>query len=210
MKILILGATGLVGGKVLEMALAHPDVTHVIAPVRRALSVVHEKLNAPTIDFDDFKHEAKDWQFDAVICALGTTMKKAKSKQAFKKIDYDYPLAFANLAKEKGCKIYALNSAMGVSAKSPFFYSKVKGQLEEKLQQLDFESLILVRPGLIEGQRDEQRLGEEVALKLSLLVKPILPKSLHPNKAEDIAQALLSHTLHAQSGVQVVSAHEML
>lgn len=209
MKILLLGATGLVGGEVLQLALAHPQVTHVIAPVRRALSVVHEKLNAPMINFDDFKQDAKDWQFDAVICALGTTMKKAKSKQAFKKIDYDYPLAFAEIAKEKGSKIYALNSAMGVSAKSPFFYSKVKGQLEEKLQQLDFESLILVRPGLIQGQRDEQRLGEEVALKLSLLVKPILPKSLHPNKAEDIAQALLSHTLHAKSGVQVVSAHEM-
>lgn len=210
MKILLLGATGLVGGKVLQLALDHPQVTDVIAPVRRALSVAHEKLNAPIIDFEDLKKDSKDWQFDAVICALGTTMKKAKSKAAFKKIDYDYPLAFAAIAIEKGAKIYALNSAMGVSAKSPFFYSKVKGQLEDQLKQLGFESLILVRPGLIEGQREELRLGEEIALKVSHLLQPILPKALRPNKAENIAQALLAHTLQPKSGVQVVCAQDML
>ena len=210
MRILLLGATGLVGGEVLQQALDHEKVTQVIAPVRRQLPVAHEKLLVPIINFDDFSADAKSWQFDAVICALGTTMKKAKSRDMFRKIDYDYPVAFALLAKQKKAEIFALNSAMGVNSRSAFFYSKVKGELEEQLQLLDFDSLILVRPGLIEGERDEFRLGEGVAIKVSKWLNPVLPQAFRPNQAKDIAKALLENTLNAKRGTKIISSAELI
>lgn len=209
MKILLLGATGLVGGHVLNLALNHTDVEKVIAPVRTALNIQHDKLFAPKINFDDFADQAQDWQFDAVICALGTTMKKAKSKAVFKNIDYEYPLAFAKFAQQKGCQIYALNSAMGAKADSLIFYNQVKGELEQQLQLMQFESLILVRPGLIDGDRQEKRFGEHVALKLSHIFNPILPKALQPNQAQDIALALFKGVIKPVKGVQVIESKEI-
>ena len=209
MKVLLLGATGLVGGEVLKLALDHPQVTKIIAPVRKTFKISHSKLESPVINFDDFSDIAQDWQFDAVICALGTTMKQAKSKNAFKKIDLEYPLAFAQLAKDKGCKIYALNSAVGANADSRIFYNQVKGQLENQLTQLQFESLVFVRPGLIDGDRKETRLGESLGLKLSSLLKPVLPKSLQPNKAQDIAFHLLQGVISPVKGVQMIEAAQI-
>lgn len=209
MKILLLGATGLVGGHVLNLSLNHPSIEQVIAPVRNPLKVQHEKLYAPIINFDDFATEAESWQFDAVICTLGTTMKKAKSKAVFQKIDYEYPLVFAKLAQQKNVKIYVLNSAAGAKADSLIFYNQVKGRLEQQLQNMQFESLLLVRPGLISGDRQEKRLAEDLALKLSGIFHAILPKALQPNQAQDIAFALLNGVLHPRNGVQIIESKDI-
>ena len=155
-KILLLGATGLVGRHTLALALADPRVACVIAPTRSALAP-HPKLNAPLVDFENLDAGAAWWQVDAVICALGTTMRVAGSQAAFRRVDHDYPLAFARLARRHGTSTYVLNSAAGANAGSRFFYNRVKGELERDLAQEGFSSLTFVRPSCMSSMRANMR-----------------------------------------------------
>src|SRR5690554_1778685 len=111
MKLLLVGASGLVGSHVLQRALADERISEVVAPVRRALAE-HPKLFAPLIDFEQLPADAPWWQADAVICTLGTTMKLAGSREVFRRVDHDYPLAVAKLARQHGTLTYVLNSAV--------------------------------------------------------------------------------------------------
>jgi len=141
MHLLLLGATGLVGRHVLSQALATSRVTSVTAPVRRALQVAHATLHAPVVDFDALPADAAWWHADAVICALGTTMRVAGSEDAFRRVDHDYPLAAARLAHRHGTSTFVLNSAMGADRGSRFFYNRVKGEVEHDLADVGFASL---------------------------------------------------------------------
>lgn len=205
MKLLLAGATGLVGRHVLELALADPAVTEVVAPVRRALPA-HAKLFAPTVDFEQLPDDAGWWQSDAVICTLGTTMKAAGSRAAFQRVDHDYPLAIARCARRHGTPCFVLTSALGANRWSRFFYNQVKGELEHDLAGLGFASLTFVRPGMIGGHRDEPRSGEVLTLRTLQLLGPLLPKRWRINPAERIAQALLASARTRVGGVHVVSS----
>ena len=210
MKILLLGSTGLVGSHVLQQALQHKKMTQVIAPVRSLLNITHPKLKTIVMDFDDLPQDKDFWAVDAVICALGSTMQKAGSKQAFRKVDYGYPLEFAKMAKQHGVKTYVLNSALGANAHSLIFYNRVKGELENALKDLNFDSLTLVRPGLIEGHRQEQRTAEQLFLKITHAVQFILPAALHSNPAENIATALLNAAIEQPQGVHIISSKALV
>lgn len=205
MKLLLVGATGLVGSHVLRKALADNRITQVIAPVRRTLSD-HPKLVALVVDFEQLPEDATWWQVDAVICTLGTTMKKAGSQSAFRRVDHDYPLAVARLAHQHGANTYVLNSAMGASTESRFFYNRVKGELERDLCAVGFSSLTFVRPGLISGERQEFRRGERSMEVLLKTLGPLLPPGWRVNPAENIAQALLQAAIDAPPGVHRVSS----
>ncbi|WP_199698882.1 Rossmann-fold NAD(P)-binding domain-containing protein [Oleomonas cavernae] len=124
--LLLVGATGLVGQHTLALALADPRVTKVVAPTRRPLPA-GPKLENPVVDFDALPEDAPWWQAGAVICTLGTTQKIAGSQAAFRKVDYDYPLAVARLARRHSTPAYALTSSVGASARSPSFYLRTKG-----------------------------------------------------------------------------------
>ncbi len=209
MKLLLVGATGLVGRNVLAQALADPRVGAVVAPTRRELSA-HPKLSNPQVDFDRLPQDADWWQVDAVICALGTTMRAAGSEVAFRRVDRDYPLAAAELAHAHGTPTYVLNSAMGADASSRFFYNRVKGELEQALAGEGFESLTFVRPGVIGGHRDEFRLGERMMVMGLTLTGPMLPKRWRLNPASRIASALLEAAIHPKTGVHVVTSDRMI
>ena len=112
MKLMIVGATGLVGRHVLDLALADPRIGTVVAPVRRPVGA-RPKLEAPVIDYERLPEEAEWWHVDAVVCALGTTMKVARSREAFRRVDHDYPLEIGRLARKHGARRFALNSAAG-------------------------------------------------------------------------------------------------
>ena len=208
MKLLLVGATGLVGREVLRLALADTRVSTVVAPVRKALPP-HAKLHAPLVDFDQFPPDAPWWQADAVICTLGTTMKVAGTRQAFLRVDHDYPLAVARLALAAGTRKYALNSAAGANAASRIFYNRVKGELERDLEQLGFASLTHVRPGLIGGEREEARAGEGAALRILRVLGPVLPPRWRINPAPRIASALLEAAIRAAPGVHVVAPAQL-
>ncbi len=208
MKLLLLGATGLVGRHVLDLALAESRVEAVFAPVRRELAA-RPKLQAPIVDFDNLPEDASWWRADAVVCALGTTMRVAGSKEAFRRVDHNYPLAIARLAKAHGTPTFVLNSAMGADAASRFFYMRVKGELERDIAVLGFASLTLVRPGLIGGERDKPRPAEKAASLLLGALRPILPRSLRINPAATIARRMLDAALEARPGQHVVSSAEL-
>ncbi|PKB20066.1 NAD(P)H-binding protein [Janthinobacterium sp. 64] len=208
MKLILIGATGLVGREVLRLALADGRVTAIVAPVRKVLPA-HAKLEAPRVDFDRLPADAPWWQADAVICTLGTTMKVAGTRQAFLRVDHDYPLAVARLALVAGTRTYALNSAAGANAASRFFYNRVKGDLERDLEQLGFASLTHVRPGLIGGEREEARAGEGAALRLLRVLGPVLPARWRINPAPRIASALLEAALAGAPGVHVVGPEQL-
>lgn len=208
MKLLLVGATGLVGREVLRLALADARVAAIVAPVRKPLPA-HPKLDAPLVDFDRLPPDASWWQADAVICTLGTTMKVAGTRQAFLRVDHDYPLAVARLALAAGTCTYALNSAAGANAASRIFYNRVKGELERDLEALGFRSLTHVRPGLIGGERDVARAGEGAALRILRVLGPVLPRRWRINPAPRIASALLEAALAGVPGVHVVSPEQL-
>ncbi|ULR30394.1 NAD-dependent dehydratase [Dickeya fangzhongdai] len=209
MRLLLIGATGLVGHQVLVKALADTRITQVVAPARRALSA-HDKLIAPPVDFEQLPEDADWWQADAVICTLGTTIKAAGSQTAFYRVDHDYPLTAARLAHAHGTPAYALNSASGANVSSRFFYNRVKGELERDLAGVGFSSLTLVRPGLIGGERDERRPGEWVAQQALRVLHPLLPLSWRINPAERIADALLAAALNPAAGVRAITSEHLV
>ena len=208
MKLLLVGATGLVGRHVLDMALVDARVENVVALTRRPLPD-QPKLLAPAVDFERLPDDADWWRADATICALGTTMRVAGSKDAFRRVDHDYPLAVARLARQHGTPTFVLNSAMGADPSSRFFYNRVKGELERDLAKLGFQSLTLVRPGLIGGKRDEPRPAEQVASLVLGVLNPILPRGLRSNPAKTIARAMLDAAVAARPGRHVVVSAEL-
>lgn len=209
MKILLAGATGLVGRHALAQLLAAPACSAVVAPTRRALDVAHAKLHNPIVDFGQLPEQASWWQADAAICALGTTMKQAGSREAFRRVDHDYPLAFARLARRHGAGSFVLNSAMGADAGSRVFYTRVKGELERDLQALGFASLTVVRPGLIGGERAQPRGAERLAGAVLGALGPLLPRRYRINPATRVAAALVEHALRPRAGRHVVGSEQL-
>lgn len=208
MKLLLVGATGLVGRHVLAQALADPRVGAVTAPARRALPP-HPKLVCPQVDFDHLPETADWWRADAVICTLGTTLRAAGSEAAFRRVDHDYPLAVARLARAAGTPAYVLNSAIGADAASRFFYNRTKGELEHALAREGFGSLTFVRPGVIGGHREEFRLGERAMVMALGFLGPLLPQTWRVNPAPRIARELLGAALAAAAGVHIVASDRM-
>jgi len=205
MKLLLLGATGLVGSNVLKLALQDARIAGVAAPTRRVLPT-HPKLRAPIVNFDLLSGDEPWWRADAVICALGTTIRNAGSRQAFRHIDHDYPLKAARWARQQGTATFVLVSAIGANSNSLFFYNRVKGALEEDLRRVGFESLTLVRPSVIGGDRLEVRPGERALKGALTLLEPALPRSWRVNPAPIIARALVDHALQPAKGVLTITS----
>jgi uncharacterized protein YbjT (DUF2867 family) len=200
MKVLILGATGLVGGSALVQALMHEAFTQVIAPTRKPLPR-HSKLTNPVSEeLETLLPDVLSWGVDAAICALGTTSAKAGSKEAFRQVDYVLPLAFAKLAHQQGAEIFALVSAIGADASSSFFYPKTKGEVERDIKLVGFGSLTILRPSIIGGKREGARFAEGIALALSHILAPILPMKFHVNPAAKIAGVLIDSIIAAEPG----------
>lgn len=200
MRLLILGASGLVGKNALDRALAHSAITQVIAPTRKLLPPSAKLTNPVSPRLEEMVPLAVSWGIDAVICALGTTIGKAGSKDAFREVDYDLPLAFARLCHQHGAETCALVSAIGASVNSSFFYARTKGEVERDMALVGFESLTILRPSLIGGEREESRVAEGIALKLSSLLAPILPRKFHVNPAPKIAAVLIDAVVNAKPG----------
>ncbi|MEO8365703.1 MAG: NAD(P)H-binding protein, partial [Pseudoxanthomonas sp.] len=204
-RILLAGASGMVGRELLQQALTDPRVDEVVAPARRALAA-HAKLRNPLVDFDDLPVDADWWKVDAVICTLGTTIRDAGSQAAFRKVDYDYPLAVARHALAHGASTFVLTSASGANADSRIFYSRTKGELEDSLRALGFRSLGLVRPGLLGGQRERRRPLEHAGMQLLGAMGPLLPRRYRVVPAERVAATLLRAALHAEPGVRIIES----
>ncbi len=200
MKVLILGASGLVGSNALEQALAHPSITGVIAPTRKSLPSRSKLTNPVSDQLELLLPEVITWGVDAVICAIGTTIGKAGSKEAFRQVDYVLPLSFARASRQQGAETFALVSAIGASVSSSIFYARTKGEVERDMKLVGFRSLTILRPSIIGGKREESRFAEGVVLGLSRILTPILPKKFRVDPAPKIAAVLVDSIIAAEPG----------
>ncbi len=160
---IVLGASGLIGNELLQLLLADSQFNKVKVFVRKKLTITHEKLEQHIIDFNSITDCTELIKGDVFFCCIGTTIKTAGSKEAFLKVDYEYPTQFAKIAKANGLKHALFISSLGADKNASNFYLKVKGDTEFVLEQLDFENLTLLRPSLLLGKRNEFRFGETIA-----------------------------------------------
>lgn len=195
--IAIIGASGVVGRRVLERLLGHADVEQVIALGRRALSRQHEKLTSKVVDLastESIAAELPDGVSVAISC-IGTTMRQAGSKAAFRAVDHDAVLAFARAALARGARRFVLVSSIGADHRSSSFYLQTKGEVERALEALPFTQLTVLRPSFIDdqGTRTDHRLAERIGLPLSRAIFAIVGKTHRyaPITADTIARALV-------------------
>jgi uncharacterized protein YbjT (DUF2867 family) len=203
-SVLLLGATGLVGGELLRQLLADATVSEVIALTRRPLARA-DKLRSEVTDFDRLDDHDEAFDVDQIFCALGTTIKQAGSQDAFRRVDYEIPLAAAKLGAEHGVKDFLLVSALGASAQSRVFYNRVKGDLEDALRRLPYRSLTIARPSLLVGERAKPRLGEQIGMRLGWLA----PGKYRPVRAELVAAALAAAARQPEPGMRIIESDEI-
>ena len=206
---LVAGASGLVGRQIVQALLADETVGAVHALGRRPLQLRHPKLSCHAVDFSALPPLPT---VDEAYLALGTTIKVAGSQAAFRAVDFDANLAVARAVHAAGCRRLGLVSAMGADAGSRIFYNRVKGELEDALSSLGFDTLVVARPSFLAGDRESLgqpvRGGEQLALKLSRLLAPVIPKNLRAIVASDVAAALVHH-VPAQTGRHILMSGEM-
>ncbi|QPQ33381.1 oxidoreductase [Lysinibacillus sp. JNUCC-52] len=197
---IVVGATGLTGSSLIEQLCENDEYVSVIVIARRELQYKHPKLEVKIRNFDTL--EEKDIEFaHELYCCLGTTIKKAGAREAFEKVDFEYPLAIASLAKKQGIPHMLVITAMGANEQSRFYYNRVKGKLENALIELGLQRLSIIRPSLLVGPREEFRLGEKVGEKLLKLANPLLIGPLKRSRAieaSQVAKAMIVIALHGK------------
>ncbi|HDX8863732.1 NAD-dependent epimerase/dehydratase family protein [Klebsiella michiganensis] len=204
-QVLLTGATGLVGGHLLRMLLNAPDVKSIAAPTRRPLTDISGVFNPHDPQLTDALAQVVD-PVDIVFCCLGTTRREAGSKEAFVHADYTLVIDTALVGKKLGAQHMLVVSAMGANAHSPFFYNRVKGEMEEALIAQQWPRLTIARPSMLIGEREKKRAGETLLAPLFSL----LPGNLKSIDARDVASALLAEALSpAQEGVRILSSSQL-
>ena len=201
----IAGATGLVGGELLQMLLQHAAYSQVIALTRREFSVDHPKLRKVVTDLHDIPAALSGFAVDDVFCCLGTTMAKAGSKEKFYEVDFVFPLALAKATRGLGATQYLVVSALGANKESSIYYNKVKGEVEQAVRGVGFETLHIFRPSLLLGTRKESRPGEDAAKILFRIIGGIIPGKYKGNEARAVAGAMLSD----KKGVHIHESKEI-
>ncbi|MBD0851322.1 NAD(P)H-binding protein [Maribacter arenosus] len=183
---IILGATGLTGGKLLELLLNDPNYTKIKLFSRSSVGISDPKIEeylGDMFNLNDFKAQ---FTGEEVFCCIGTTKSKTPNKEFYKKIDFGIAKSAALLAKENGIKTFIVISALGANAKSPIFYNRIKGQMEEAVLQMQIPKTHILQPSLIGGKREERRIGEWIFKQLMKVANLVMAgplkkyKSIHP------------------------------
>lgn len=210
---LLFGGSGLVGRYCLDLLLKSPNYTKVISFGRRKLNIEHSKLKQIQIDFDNLSKYADLIKGNDLFCTLGTTIKKAGSQEAFRKVDFEYPLEIAKIASNNGVSQLILVSASGANSKSRFFYNRVKGELEDAVKELSFWGIHILRPSLLIGERNEsrplERFGIFVSKGIDFLVGDLLGQ-YQPVKAKDVAKAMVVEAQNLEGGIKRLTSDAMV
>ncbi len=209
---MLAGATGLTGQQLLKQLLADARYSQVHALVRRHVFAPHVKLVEHLVDFAALANSPTLPKVDDMFCCLGTTIKTAGSKAAFRTVDFDYVLKIARLAKKSGAQRFLVMSALGSNSKSGVFYSRVKGEMEEALQELGFAELHIFQPSLLVGNRAESRPGERFGIAAFQLISPLLFGPVRKYRAievTDVAQAMINAAWSQRSGTHIYLSDEI-
>ena len=209
---LVVGATGLVGSELVALLTADDFYTSVKVLVRREPENSHPKLEVIIDDFSDIAGLGGKLNADHVFCCLGTTMKKAGSKEAFYQVDFHYPLEIAKYSQKQGASQFSLVSALGAKVESKIFYNRVKGEIEVAISSVPFQGINIFRPSLILGERKEQRMGEKLAKIFSGLFSIFLVgrlKKYKPIHAKDIAQGMVKIAKQELKGFYIFDSDQI-
>lgn len=207
----IVGSTGLIGGKLLELLINDAYFNEIRLIVRSPVESDNKAVSVKVIDFSDNEsYKSAINGCDAVFCAVGTTQKKVKGDQvSYYKVDYDIPVNAAQFCEETGCPVFLLVSSVGADSRSKNFYLKLKGEVEEKIQGMKIASVSVFRPSMLLGKRREFRFGEEVAKAISAPLTFLFPPKYKPVKAENVARAMIAASRKAIPGFNVYHYEEM-
>jgi len=187
---LIAGSTGLIGKQLLQLLLESTHYSKVIALTRHDLEE-HSKLVQIKIEFGNISEKAEALKADDVFCCLGTTMAKAGSKERFRQVDFYYPFLLAKITRSAGAKQFMLVSSLGADKASSIFYNQVKGEIEEAVSSVGFETVQIFRPSLLLGPRTEKRSGEDAARFFYKVFGFLIPKKYKAIESIKVARAML-------------------
>jgi uncharacterized protein YbjT (DUF2867 family) len=198
----LIGATGLIGSHLLQMLLDDPYFETVKILIRRPLELTHPKLEKKLVDFgnSDSMLVAID-NSDVVFCAVGTTQKKVKgNKEAYRKVDYEIPVRAARFSKMTGCETFVLVSSVGANSKSGNFYLKLKGEVEDVVKATGLNSVHIMRPSMLLGERKEFRSGEKIGKGIMTAFSFLIPSKYKPVHAKKVAKAMLAAAKENKEG----------
>lgn len=203
---LLAGATGAVGRQLLSQLLADKRYSQIHVLTRRPIAATEARLQVHEIDFEKLDQHAALFDVDDVFCCLGTTIKQARSKAAFRRVDHDYVVSMAQLASEAGARSFLMISAVGADPRSLFFYSRVKGETEQDVAACGPDSIHILRPSLLMGERSEHRTGEEFSKRIMPVFSPLMGGALskyRPVHVSAVASKLLTLAAQTQPGVHI-------
>lgn len=201
-SVVLIGATGLVGQECLRLLIDDETFSRVVVLARRPLQAQQKalKVEEHVIDFAELGSCGAFFDIDQVICALGTTLRQTPDHEAYRKIDFEYPVTAGRLALEHGARHYLVVSAVGADSKSRLFYNRTKGEMEDALKALGFRSLTIAQPSVLIGERAEPRLSEKIAWKLAFMT----PGNYRAVHATSVAHALTHFARVDEPGVRVI------
>lgn len=203
-KVIIAGASGLVGSLLLRQLLHHPDFSEVLVLVRKLLPVQHKKLKQLVVDFNHLEDYEAEINAHAIFCCLGTTRKNTPDLNLYRKIDHDYPIKLAKIGVKNSIRQFHFISSIGANVNSFAFYTKLKGETERDLKVIQIQSLHIYQPSFLTGNRTEKRFGERLGMRFAKLINPFLIGKLKKYRsiaAVDVALAMLNQSLKNQTGV---------
>jgi uncharacterized protein YbjT (DUF2867 family) len=188
---LVAGSTGLIGDQLIRFLTEDPGYDTVIALSRKPLPIQHSKLKTVITELSSLDDHKTQLIADEVYCCLGTTMRTAGSKEAFRAVDFDYPLALAKLCYANGAKSFCLVSALGANPDSFIFYNRVKGEIENAIDEIGFDRYHIFQPSLLLGDRNEKRAGEDSAKTAYKLFGFLIPKKYQAIEGIKVARAMI-------------------
>jgi uncharacterized protein YbjT (DUF2867 family) len=203
-KAVIAGASGLIGNLLLEHLLNHPDFNEVLVLVRKKIDLQHTKLKQVIVDFDNLSNYESEITGHALFCCLGSTRKKTPDLKTYRKIDHDYTIQLAKIAAKNSMQQFHLVSALGANPRSSNFYTKLKGETEQDLKQVNMPAIYIYQPSLLTGNRKEKRFAERIFMKLAKWINPLLIGRLKKYRsiaADTVAQAMVKQALKNDSGI---------
>ncbi len=209
---LLVGATGVVGRRLLQKLLFNSSFDKIITIVRKPSNVKYEKLNEHIIDFDKIEEYADIINANTVFSCLGTTMKTAGSKEAFYTVDYTYTIKIAEIASQNGCEQFFVVSALGADAESSIFYNKVKGEMEDALKKIPFKCIGIFRPSILISNRKEIRIGERIGIIIVKALSFLMIGPLRKYKgvrASVVASAMIKLAKQNRTGIHIIESDEI-
>ena len=208
----LVGATGLIGGQILQQLLEDPDFAIIKVLVRRPIDLTHPKVQLILLDFaDEAAYQAAIAGSDVVFCSVGTTLKQVNSDMvAYRKIDYDIPVNAARFCAATACPKFLLVSSIGADSQSRNFYLKLKGEVEEKVGSLGLPTVSIFRPSMLLGQRAEFRLGERIGQVLMGVLGFLIPAQYKAIDVKTVAKAMVAVAKKDTVGVQFYTYAEMM